>query len=94
MAELGVAGAVGALIGAYLLTRTSSSAFRAVVPWLILFACLLLAVQPLVSHWLAAARQGPATIGPLLVAGDAAGGVLDDVEHRSDAGRIFAACWT
>lgn len=72
---LGVAGAVGALIGAYLLTRTSSSAFRAVVPWLILFACLLLAVQPLVSRWLAAARQGPATIGPLLIAGDAAGGV-------------------
>lgn len=72
---LGVAGAVGALVGAYLLTRTSSSAFRAVVPWLILFACVLLAVQPLVSRRLAAARQGPATIGPLLIAGDAAGGV-------------------
>jgi hypothetical protein len=72
---LGTAGAVGALIGAFLLTRTSSSAFRAVVPWLILFACLLLALQPLVSRWLAASRQGPATVGPLLIAGDAAGGV-------------------
>jgi hypothetical protein len=72
---LGVAGAVGALIGAFLLTRTSSSAFRSVVPWLILFACVLLAVQPLVSRRLAAARQGPAGVGPLLIAGDAAGGV-------------------
>jgi uncharacterized protein len=72
---LGIAGAVGALIGAFLLTRTSPSAFRAVVPWLILFACLLLAVQPLVSRWLAARREGPATIGPLLIAGDTVGGV-------------------
>jgi uncharacterized protein len=72
---LGTAGAIGALIGAFLLTRTSSSAFRAVVPWLILFACLLLAAQPLVSRWLAASRPGPARIGPGLLAGDAAGGV-------------------
>ena len=72
---LGTAGAIGALIGAFLLTRTSSSAFRAVVPWLILFACLLLAAQPLVSRWLAASRQGSVTIGPLLIAGDTAGGV-------------------
>jgi uncharacterized membrane protein YfcA len=72
---LGIAGAIGALIGAFLLTRTSPSAFRAVVPWLILFACLLLAVQPLVSRWLAARREGPAMIGPLLIAGDTAGGV-------------------
>jgi hypothetical protein len=72
---LGAAGTVGALIGAFLLTRTSSSAFRAVVPWLILFACLLLAVQPLVTRWLGARRQGPANIGPFLIAGDTAGGV-------------------
>ncbi len=72
---LGIAGAIGALIGSFLLTRTSPSAFRAVVPWLILFACLLLAVQPLVSRWLESRREGPATIGPLLIAGDTAGGV-------------------
>jgi uncharacterized membrane protein YfcA len=72
---LGAAGAVGALIGSFLLTRTSSAEFRAVVPWLILFACLLLAVQPLVSRWLATSRQGPATVGPLLIAGDTAGGI-------------------
>ncbi len=71
---LGAAGAVGALIGAYLLTRTSPAAFRDVVPWLILFACLLLAVQPLVSRWLTGARHAVHT-SPLLIAGDAAGGV-------------------
>lgn len=71
---LGAAGAVGALVGAFLLTRTSSSAFRAVVPWLILFACLLLAVQPLVRRWLAAGGQGHATVGLRLIAGDAVGG--------------------
>jgi uncharacterized protein len=72
---LGAAGAAGALIGAFLLTRTSPAAFRAVVPWLILFACLLLAVQPLVSRWLATGRRGFGNTGPMLVAGDAAGGV-------------------
>jgi uncharacterized protein len=72
---LGAAGAVGALIGASLLTRTSPAAFRDVVPWLILFACLLLAVQPLVRRWLTTARHAPSTTGPLLIAGDAAGGV-------------------
>jgi hypothetical protein len=72
---LGAAGAVGALIGAYLLTRTSSAAFRDVVPWLILFACLLLAVQPLVSRWLTSARHAPGATAPLLIAGDAVGGI-------------------
>jgi uncharacterized protein len=72
---LGIAGGIGALIGSFLLTRTSPSAFRAVIPWLILFACVLLAIQPLVARWLAAVRQGPATVGPALVLGDAAGGV-------------------
>jgi uncharacterized protein len=73
---LGIAGGVGALIGAFLLTRTSSATFREVVPWLILFACVLLAVQPLVSRWLESRREGPrGEAGPLLIAGDAVGGV-------------------
>ncbi len=75
VAVLGVAGGIGALIGSLLLTRTSPSAFRAVIPWLILFACVLLAIQPLIARWLATVRQGPATVGPLLVVGDTAGGV-------------------
>lgn len=72
---LGIAGGIGALIGSFLLTRTSPSAFRAVIPWLIVFACGLLAIQPLVARWLARVRSGPASVGPLLVVGDAAGGV-------------------
>jgi uncharacterized membrane protein YfcA len=75
VAVLGFAGGVGALGGAYLLTRTSNGSFRAVVPWLIVFACLLLAVQPLVSRWLSGARGGPPNLNALLIAGDAAGGV-------------------
>ena len=43
LAPIGVAGAV---MGAFLLTRTSSNSFRGVVPWLILVACGLLALQP------------------------------------------------
>jgi uncharacterized membrane protein YfcA len=72
---LGIAAGIGALIGSFLLTRTSPSAFRAVIPWLILFACVLLAIQPLVAQWLATVRRGPATVGPLLILGDTAGGV-------------------
>jgi hypothetical protein len=72
---VGAVGGVGALGGAYLLTRTSNGAFRAVVPWLIVFACLLLAVQPLVSRWLSTARSGATTLNPALIAGAAAAGV-------------------
>lgn len=43
---LGVTSVAGAVLGAVLLLRTSAEAFRAVVPFLILLACLLLAVQP------------------------------------------------
>jgi uncharacterized membrane protein YfcA len=72
---LGAVGGLGALGGAYLLTRTSNGTFRAVVPWLILLACLLLAVQPLVSGWLSTGRRGSATVYPVLIAGAAAAGV-------------------
>jgi uncharacterized protein len=40
---------VGAVVGAILLTRTSNHVFAAIVPWLILAACALLLVQPLVT---------------------------------------------
>lgn len=46
---LGPISVVGAVGGAILLTRTSNSVFAAVVPWLILFACGLLLVQPVVT---------------------------------------------
>ena len=49
-AEL-VTAAVSGLLGALLLVATSEAAFRAVVPYLILLACLLLAVQDRLRAW-------------------------------------------
>ncbi|HEX4754307.1 MAG TPA: sulfite exporter TauE/SafE family protein [Candidatus Dormibacteraeota bacterium] len=40
---------VGAVVGAFLLTHTSPAVFAAVVPWLILLACGLLLLQPVVT---------------------------------------------
>jgi uncharacterized membrane protein YfcA len=42
---------VGGLAGAWLLLHTPEKAFRQVVPWLIVFACALLAVQSPVAAW-------------------------------------------
>lgn len=47
--RLGAASVAGALIGAYLLTRLPSSIFSVVVPFLILFAALLVAFQPKIA---------------------------------------------
>lgn len=51
--------AVGAVAGAALLLTLPAETFRAVVPWLILFSCLLVGTQPWVSRWLRR-RQGDA----------------------------------
>jgi uncharacterized membrane protein YfcA len=48
--------AVGAVAGALLLIQLPPGVFEAVVPWLILFACLLVGLQPLISRW---ARSRP-----------------------------------
>lgn len=52
----------GALVGAALLLSLPSSSFRAVVPYLVLTACLLVACQPRLAAWLTArgvAKQHP-----------------------------------
>lgn len=43
---------IGTPIGAYLLLHTSNTKFEALAPWLILFAVLLFAFQPLMHHYL------------------------------------------
>lgn len=43
---------IGGLLGAILLLRTSETHFRAIVPYLILFATALFTFQPAVSRWL------------------------------------------
>jgi uncharacterized protein len=50
--------AVGAVAGAVLLLALPSTVFESVAPWLILFACLLVGVQPTVSGWVRRRRSG------------------------------------
>lgn len=54
LAPISIAGAV---VGAILLTRTSNHVFTAIVPWLILAACALLLLQPLVASRLQTHRS-------------------------------------
>ncbi len=51
--------AVGAIAGAVLLLALPSSVFEVAAPWLILFACLLVGVQPTVSAWVRRRRADP-----------------------------------
>jgi uncharacterized membrane protein YfcA len=44
--------AVGAVAGAALLLALPASVFEGIVPWLILFTCLLVGAQPAISRWL------------------------------------------
>ena len=55
---LAVPALLGGLLGSWILLHTSEKAFRAVVPWLILFACGLLLAQTRVAK-LIAAKRGP-----------------------------------
>ena len=43
---LGIISLIGGMIGAYILTVTDNSAFRKLVPWLLLFATVLFAASP------------------------------------------------
>ena len=43
--------AAGAVLGAFLLLGLDPSVFEAVVPWLILFTCLLVGAQPWITRW-------------------------------------------
>jgi len=51
---------IGGLAGSILLLHTPESAFKAVVPWLILFAAALLAAQGPVARWVS--RKMPSTL--------------------------------
>jgi uncharacterized membrane protein YfcA len=55
---LGSVSFIGGLAGAILLVTSPGSVFRAIVPWLILFSCGLLGVQPLVTKWVQEKTQG------------------------------------
>ncbi len=51
-AFLGIFSSAGAVIGALLLLRLPETSFRRVVPYLILLACVLVALQPFLARWL------------------------------------------
>ena len=73
--RLGVAAAAGALAGAVALLSLPASAFRLIVPVLILIACALVIAQPWLSAWISARRdQEPERAGPALLAGILASG--------------------
>jgi uncharacterized protein len=50
--------AVGAVAGAALLLALPPGVFEAIVPWLILFTCLLVGISPRLNRWLRRHHQG------------------------------------
>jgi uncharacterized membrane protein YfcA len=54
--------AAGAAAGAALLLVSPATVFDAIVPWLILAACALLAVQPRVAAWIARGSRSPSPV--------------------------------
>jgi uncharacterized protein len=73
---LGPISVVGAVGGAILLTRTSNSVFAAVAPWLILLACALLLLQPVVTSRVRSRRpEREQHRSPVLAVGQFLGGV-------------------
>jgi uncharacterized membrane protein YfcA len=68
--QLLVVAVIGGVVGALVLLRTPAASFRALVPWLVILSCLLLAAQPRLARAVAARRAGsarepvPARVGP------------------------------
>ncbi len=67
--RLGGAAALGGLTGGVLLLALPASSFGRIVPWLILFACLLMALQPRLSRMMASRRHAGAEHPLTLVTG-------------------------
>jgi uncharacterized membrane protein YfcA len=66
---LGLVSAVGGLTGAIILLVSPGATFRAIVPWLILLSCGLLAVQPVVTGWVQQQTKGAEMPAPIQVVG-------------------------
>jgi uncharacterized membrane protein YfcA len=62
--RLAVASGAGAVIGVVLIEISSPDTFRALVPWLLLASCLLLAAQPWVARHVADRRRALASRRP------------------------------
>ena len=70
--------ALGAVVGAALLLGLPPGVFEAIVPYLILFTCLLVGVQPRIARWLRARHER------------LHGEQLADRHHMSPATTVFA----
>jgi uncharacterized membrane protein YfcA len=66
LTRLSVVSAIGAIVGCVLLLSTPQGAFDIVVPFLVLLASLLLAVQPRVSKLVGPLREGDAANAKVL----------------------------
>ena len=64
--DLGIIGALGAALGAFLLTRTRSSMFEAIVPWLLLAGSALTALHPLAARRMRGASARDRRVHPVL----------------------------
>jgi uncharacterized membrane protein YfcA len=74
MRGLGGVAALGAALGVGLLEVSPAATFRAVVPFLLLLGCFLLAVQPQIARWVIQRRGGRApSLAPAQLATFAAG---------------------
>jgi len=60
--------ALGGVIGAALLLHTGEAAFDVIVPFLLVFAAILLGLQPKLRAWLAGKRAGGAVFAAVVVA--------------------------
>jgi uncharacterized membrane protein YfcA len=60
---------VGGLVGGGLLLVAGAATFRALVPWLILFATALLAIDPIAKRWVRVRVGHPRTYGSLALTG-------------------------
>jgi hypothetical protein len=76
---------VGGVLGAALLLRTPSETFGRLVPFLILFATLLIALQGPLSRWLG---RGPGAAGV-----EGAGEVEDEGDEAADSGARPSQAW-
>ncbi len=73
MRSLALVAIIGGVVGAVALLVTPAASFRAIVPYLVLVSCLLLAAQPRLARWVARrsapAPEGASGVTPLVQVG-------------------------
>ncbi|MDB5934673.1 MAG: hypothetical protein JWQ01_2017 [Massilia sp.] len=75
LAILGISSALGAVAGAWLLTRTSEQTFKQLVPWLLLFATVSFAGGPALQDWLKS-RRAVSVVTPIKPTGTGIGSAI------------------